>query len=181
MAADRVRQGCYTEVHYIVKNIGRARNWPLWAGDLYTEVNVKAGLTVHNQTTQYRQGNTVNVVIFAGEISRKCWQDISRGGNFHDTAPISFIKAYGFNFCVGVIFAKKPTRTKWRDVILLVFTRKPTGLQLFWPLRVSDQADSSRNSKISKIPSLLQRRKMLKPGGISLTRRTAGTVLLTET
>ena len=28
-----------------------------------------------------------------GKISRKCWQDISRGGNFHDTTPISFIKA----------------------------------------------------------------------------------------
>ena len=28
------------------KNVGRARNWPLWAGDLYTEVTVKAGLTV---------------------------------------------------------------------------------------------------------------------------------------
>ena len=42
-----------------------------------------------------------------GKISRKCWQDISRGGNFHDTAYISFIKAYGFYFRVGVIFAKK--------------------------------------------------------------------------
>ena len=46
--------------------------------------------------------HTVNVVIFAGgEISRKCWQDISRGGNFHDTIPISFIKAYGFFFTSG--------------------------------------------------------------------------------
>ena len=56
---------------------------------------------------------TVNVVIFAGGggISRKCWQDISRGGNFHDIAYISFIKAYGFYFRVGVIFAKK-TKTR---------------------------------------------------------------------
>ena len=44
-----------------------------------------------------------------GEISRKCWQDISHGGNFHDTTPISFIKVYGFYFRVGVIFAKKTT------------------------------------------------------------------------
>ena len=27
-----------------------------------------------------------------GKISRKCWQDISRGGYFHDTTPNSFIK-----------------------------------------------------------------------------------------
>ena len=32
---------------------------------------------------------------------------MSRGGNFHDTTPISFIKAYGFYFPVGVIFATK--------------------------------------------------------------------------
>ena len=36
----------YTEVHYIVKNVGRGRHWPLWAGDRFTEVTVKAGLTV---------------------------------------------------------------------------------------------------------------------------------------
>ena len=44
-----------------------------------------------------------------GKISRKCWQDISHGGNFHDTTPISFLKAYGFYyfyFRVGIIFAK---------------------------------------------------------------------------
>ena len=36
----------YTEFHYIVENVWRARQWPLWAGNLYTEVTVKAGLTV---------------------------------------------------------------------------------------------------------------------------------------
>ena len=46
-----------------------------------------------------------------GEISRKCWQDISRGGHFHDSTRISFIKKYGSYFCVGVIFAKK-TKTR---------------------------------------------------------------------
>ena len=51
-----------------------------------------------------------------GKISRKCWQDISSGGNFHDTAPISFIKAYGFNFCVGEIFAKKAKARKTRKL-----------------------------------------------------------------
>ena len=51
-----------------------------------------------------------------GEISRNCWQDISRGGNFHDTDHISFIKAYGFNFRVGVIFAKKTKARKTRKL-----------------------------------------------------------------
>ena len=32
----------------MVKNVGRARNWPLWAGDHFTEVTVKAGLTVNH-------------------------------------------------------------------------------------------------------------------------------------
>ena len=61
-----------------------------------------------------------------GKISRKCWQDISRGGNFHDTAPISFIKAYGYNFRVGVIFAKK---TKARKTRKITPTRKFPRLQ----------------------------------------------------
>ena len=33
-----------------------------------------------------------------GKISRKCWQGISCGGNFHNTTPISVIKANGLNF-----------------------------------------------------------------------------------
>ena len=51
-----------------------------------------------------------------GKISRKCWQDISHGGNFHDTTPISFIKAYGFYFRVGVILAKKTKSQKTRKL-----------------------------------------------------------------
>ena len=51
-----------------------------------------------------------------GKISRKCWQDITRGGNFHDSTPISFIKAYGFYFRVGVIFAKKTKARKTRKL-----------------------------------------------------------------
>ena len=42
-----------------------------------------------------------------GKISQKCWQDFSRGVIFTLLLPpISFIKAYGFYFHVGVIFAK---------------------------------------------------------------------------
>ena len=51
-----------------------------------------------------------------GKISRKRWQDISRGGYFHDTTPISFIKEYGFYFRVGIIFAKKTTTRKTRKL-----------------------------------------------------------------
>ena len=51
-----------------------------------------------------------------GKISRKYWQDISRGGYFHDTTPNSFIKVYGFYFCVGVIFAKKTKARKTRKL-----------------------------------------------------------------
>ena len=52
-----------------------------------------------------------------GEISRKCWQDISRGGNFHDSTQISFIQAYRFYFRVGVIFAKKTKGRKTRKLL----------------------------------------------------------------
>ena len=51
-----------------------------------------------------------------GKISRKSCQDISRGGNFHDTTLISFIKAYGFYFRVGVIFAKTTKSRKTRKL-----------------------------------------------------------------
>ena len=41
-----------------------------------------------------------------GKISRKCWQDISRGVDFHDTTPISFIKAHVF-LRVGLNFREE--------------------------------------------------------------------------
>ena len=47
-----------------------------------------------------------------GKMSWKCWQNISCGGIFHDSTPISFIKAYNFYFHVGVIFAKKTKAQK---------------------------------------------------------------------
>ena len=51
-----------------------------------------------------------------GKISRKYWQDVSRGGNFHDFTPSSFIKPYVFYFRVGVIFAKKTKSRKTRKL-----------------------------------------------------------------
>ena len=51
-----------------------------------------------------------------GKISRKCWQDISRGGNFHDSTHIFFIKTYWFYFRVGVIFAEKSKSRKTRKL-----------------------------------------------------------------
>ena len=56
----------------------------------------------HGKRGYFREGN----------ISQKCWQDISRGGNFHDITHISFIKAYGFYFRVMIIFAKKINSAK---------------------------------------------------------------------
>ena len=50
---------------------------------------------------------TVNVVIFTGgKFRENVGKTFHFGGNFHDTTYISFIKAYGFYFRVGVIFAK---------------------------------------------------------------------------
>ena len=68
---------------------------------------------------QCNSSHTVNVVMFAGGgggISRICLKDISLGGNFHDCTPISFLKAYGFYFRVGVIFAKKTKSRKTRKL-----------------------------------------------------------------
>ena len=56
----------------------------------------------------YMHMGTVNIAIFAGgKFREKFVKTFHLGGNFHDTTPISFIKAYGFYFRVGVIFAKK--------------------------------------------------------------------------
>ena len=42
-----------------------------------------------------------------GKISRKCYNDVSRGANFRDTSLILLIKSYWLYFCVGEIFVKK--------------------------------------------------------------------------
>ena len=44
---------------------------------------------------------------FRGKISRKYWQGLSRGGNFHDTTPISLMESYamGYIFAPGKFFA----------------------------------------------------------------------------
>ena len=48
----------------------------------------------------------------SGKISRKCWQDISRWGNFHDSTHIFLIKSYGFYFPLGEVFRKEGNITK---------------------------------------------------------------------
>ena len=55
-----------------------------------------------------------------GKISWKCHQDISRGGNFHETASIS-LKSYWFYFRAGIIFPVNISR-------LTVFTAE----LIFW-------------------------------------------------
>ena len=52
------------------------------------------------------------MVIFAGRNFAKMLARHFTWGNFHDVTPISFIKAYGFNFRVGVNFAKKTKAQK---------------------------------------------------------------------
>ena len=65
----------------------------------------------------YFERDTVNVVIFAGGKFRKnVGKTFHVGGNFHDTTPISFIKAYGFYFGEGVIFANKTKARKTRKL-----------------------------------------------------------------
>ena len=57
----------------------------------------------------------------------KCLQDISRGGNFHDTTPISFIKAYGFYFRVGGGgFGENVGKTFHVEVIFTILLRFPS-------------------------------------------------------
>ena len=51
-----------------------------------------------------------------GKISRKCWQDISRRGNFEDSTNIYFIKTCGFYFRVRVIFVMKTKAQKMRKL-----------------------------------------------------------------
>ena len=109
-------------------------------GSLNLEVWIRVvpGLAIHNSATCYLDmdarfvGHLVRITVFYkilygmsyckrgyfrwGKISRKCWQDVSRGGNFHDSTHISFIKTYGFYFRVGVIFAKKTKSRKTRKL-----------------------------------------------------------------
>ena len=63
-----------------------------------------------------------------GKIMQKGCQDLSRGGNFHDTTPISLIKSYGLNFRAGEIFVKKAISWKPRKLPPRKFPR----LQYSW-------------------------------------------------
>ena len=55
-----------------------------------TEVRNRCVITNSFCVPRIEFESTVNVVIFAGgKISRNCWQDISCGGNFHNTTPVS--------------------------------------------------------------------------------------------
>ena len=59
------------------------------------------------------------MVIFAGGKFRKnVGKKFHLGGNFYDTTPISFIKAYGYYLRVGIIFAKKTKAHKTRKLTL---------------------------------------------------------------
>ena len=73
----------------------------------------------NNSTTPVRDRLhiAVNVDISAGGKFRKnVCKTFHVGLIFHDSPPISFIKAYGLHFRVGVIFAKKTKAQKTRKV-----------------------------------------------------------------
>ena len=88
-------------------------------------------------STRNKQNNTVN--FGWGKISRKCWQDISCGGNFHDTISIFFIKTYGFYFHVGGNFHEEDKSVK------ITPTRKFPRLQ-YHNLHLYSTEDSHSNS-----------------------------------
>ena len=53
-----------------MKNVGRARNWSLWAGDRFTEVTVKAGLTVIFQPIGNTVTHEIELFVDVGESER---------------------------------------------------------------------------------------------------------------
>ena len=57
-----------------MQNVGRARNWQLWADDLYTEVTVKAGLTVSCVCDVFRPLDSVNFISKLKDIVKFCSQ-----------------------------------------------------------------------------------------------------------
>ena len=64
------------------------------------------------------------MVIFAGEKNlQKCWQDLSRGGNFYNILPISLIKFYGFYFPAGKFPRKRSYREKHKNSPRRKFSR----------------------------------------------------------
>ena len=74
----------------------------------------------------YTYENTVSVVIFAGGGGGGLAKMLARHftwGNFHDGTNISIIKAYGFYFRVGVIFAKKKRCDKRENCPTRKFSR----------------------------------------------------------
>ena len=84
-------------------------------------------LTQHLLETSMTVDSTVNMVIFHwGKISWKWWQDLSRGGNFHDhISHISLIKSYGFYFPWGKFSRKRSYREKrqnWPHAKMSTFT-----------------------------------------------------------
>ena len=56
-----------------------------------------------------------DLVFAGGKFHENVVKTFHYGGNFHDTTPISFIKAYGFYFRMVVIFVKKTkARKTWK-------------------------------------------------------------------
>ena len=61
----------------------------IWKGWAILTISILVSNTEVLENVINAELNTVNVVIL-----RKCLQDLSRGGYFHNTTPISLIKLY---------------------------------------------------------------------------------------
>ena len=82
------------------------------------------------------------------KISRKCWQDITLGSNFHDTIPISFIKAYGFYFSRGGNFREEDKSAKNAKITP---TRKIPRLQYSWNSLTRSRWDQWKYFELSEV------------------------------
>ena len=68
-----------------------------------------------------------------GKIWWKCWQDISRGGNFHDTAPIS----------LALKTRKLPPREKFPRLQYLHFQLKLSSVIKLWGFLIQETTEDS--------------------------------------
>ena len=94
---------CYSQVSAKLKSMPHTT--PLLLQEVLTRLEADLGQGIVSTAMSLlvcaRDGKLINCkcgYFRLGKISWKCWQVISHGGNFHDTTPISFTKAYWVYF-----------------------------------------------------------------------------------
>ena len=86
------------------------------------------------------------MVIFAGgEFCENLSKTFHRGGNFHDTTPVSFIKAYGIYYSRGGNFREEDKSAK------ITHTRKFPRLQYDWQITETTYAKMLERWHISAV------------------------------